>query len=79
MWFDRNLNVIMPSDRRSICWVFMKALSQKEVKCNLCGNVLKYINGSTSSLNRHLTSKHLFDLEAEKIKASIKETAAPSL
>lgn len=59
----------MSSTKRSVCWKFMEQISSQEVKCNLCGATLKTKNGSTTCLNRHLTSHHLIQFEEEKNKS----------
>ena len=44
----------------------MTTLSTKQVKCDICGVTLAFSNGYTTSLNRHLSSRHIIELEAEK-------------
>ena len=46
----------------------MEQLSSQEVKCTLCGSTLKTKNGSTTCMNRHLTSRHQIQFEEEKNK-----------
>ena len=61
--------------KRSICWKFMTTLSTKQVKCDLCGLTLSFTNGSTTSLNRHLSSRHILELEAEKNRRAPKRSS----
>ena len=54
------------SSKRSVCWKFFEEISTQEARCNLCPTTLKTKNGSTTSLNRHLLSRHLIQYEEEK-------------
>ena len=44
----------------------MSALSSKQVKCDICEVILSFNNGSTTSLVRHLQSRHIIEFDAEK-------------
>ena len=59
----------MPSSKKSACWNFFKVLAPNQAKCALCGTVLKTTNGSTTSLNRHLRSRHPIPFIAEQKKS----------
>ena len=59
----------IPTLKTSICWKFFEAQSPSQAKCTLCGTVLKTTNSSTTSLNRHLKSRHPIPFYAEQNKS----------
>ena len=54
------------SSKRSVCWDLFEEIWTQEVRCNLCPTTFKTKNGSTTSMNCHLLSRHLIRFEEEK-------------
>ncbi|GFR60261.1 zinc finger BED domain-containing protein 1 [Elysia marginata] len=64
---------------KALCWKFMILSSdKKKAECTICKHQFSVSHRSTTNLNRHLETKHPFELEAEKEKClSAKPSATP--
>lgn len=63
--------------RKSPVWNFMEQTSYKTVKCVLCKNTLAY-NKTTSSMLKHIQSKHPLDYAAQKENNSAESQDSPA-
>ena len=45
-------------EKRSLCWRYFSAISDKQAQCNKCEQLVQTLGGSTTIMSRHLTKQH---------------------